>query len=312
MLADLFAPMAWLLVTGRPNKAVVQSLADCHLPQLHLLPQAADQEVLEQLWLPPLPDALQWRVQWLGAEIGERPWYSFNDSRFDGERPLTAWQATQPNLQLLAMELRPCRPLAAAVEGWLALEVDGGALLVQGTDFAACLLGGGPLLERLRLVVCWPDRGDVMLEEGVESLLTAAGLRQVAPLPPGLPVGALLWQRDEELVAQRRLRDSCDRLRAERDGLAAERDGLLAHCEGLVAERDGLRAERDRLAAERTDVQAERDALAARCADQQQRLARINDELDAILALIDSTAPVADALPESSDAAPLPQGDRAA
>jgi hypothetical protein len=267
-MEQLLAEAAWLALVGAVQISHLQLAGRCEMPLLLVPPDQAAADALIEAWPEPWPTHWSCQPQWVGAEGGDQPWYRYSDPRLDGPLPLGVWREHYPNLQLDGMELRPQVCLEEALAAWPASEADGGGLLLVGLDGAVIGAGMEPITARLHQLLWWPGEPTGALAPPAEAALLEAALVPDTATP--VPSPALAWRRDP-------LHHQLTRLQRERDGLAAERNGL-------VAERDGLLAERDALAAERDGVAAERDGL-------EQRLQLINQELDAILALIDSANP---------------------
>ena len=121
---------------------------------------------------------------------------------------------------------------------------------------------------------------DVLLGERDALLAERAGLAAERD--------ALATERDGLQAEHTALAAERDVLLGERDALLAERAGLAAERDALATERDGLQAEHTALAAERDVLLGERDGLQEQVRALEERMARINSELDEILALIDS------------------------
>jgi len=246
-------------------------------------------------------------------------WHRFNDARLNGPAGLEAWKEQYPNLQLVGEEQRRGRCLAGVVNAWA--EQQGVQtqpwlhLEVRQGDPMAAVVGLGPWLAGLQSVhlditktaAQWHQPLDAWLSErgllGVEGdpgswrrdpvatmrLSLQEKERRMTELEEQLSTKAarlLLAQANhQELAAER------DQLKGERDGLVVERDGLVAENAGVIAERDQLKGERDGLVVERDGLVAERDVLRIRCDHLEDKMARINIELDEILSLIEAGTP---------------------
>ena len=282
---------SWLLMAGVSDAGLIEAISSCGLATLLVLPDGHSLQQLEEEWERPWPEQLQVANVLLGEASGECPWFHYNDPRLNGPIPLEQLQTIHPNLKLERVELRQQLTLADLLDRWEPAADDGGMVLLGPGAAPEWLQSGPPGLRRSRSVGWQPRRhADT---QTVHPWLEAAWL---VPSPPHEPTGGwLLWERDETLRFQATVIAERDALAAERDVLLGERDALLAERDGLAAERDSLATERDglqakhtALATERDVLLGERDGLQEQVRALEERMARINSELDEILALIDS------------------------
>ena len=192
-------------------------------------------------------------------------WHLFNDARLNGPAGLEAWTEEYPNLQLLGEEQRRGRCLAGVLNAWaqqqrlqdqpwLHLEVR------QGDPMAA--VGGlGPWLAGLQSVHLDISKTAAQYHQTLDAWLRERGLCGVADAPGW-------WRRDPVATLQLSLQEKERRVAELEEQLSTQAVRLLlaqtSHQE-LAAERDQLIGERDHL---------------------QQRMVRINRELDESLALV--------------------------
>ena len=276
---------AWVMLIGAPEPALIRALLTSERPVLIVAPDQAVLDALQEAWDGPWPEQLLVACELVGPEAIERPWYSYNDPRFNGLRSLEVLQVERPNLRLIQLELRQQCTLADLLSRWdVAQSAEGGMVLISSNDAVASLMTAGPTLRQLRwvgLLDC-----EVAAEQFDEALSEHWLIReQTADDPERL----LCWGQDPNLVFQATVIAERDALITARDGLAAERDALTAQLASSSAERDSLIAERDALITARDGLAAERDGLQNKVADQEERLALINQELGEILAMIDAS-----------------------
>ena len=241
---------AWVMLIGAPEPALIRALLTSERPVLIVAPDQAVLDALQEAWDGPWPEQLLVACELVGPEAIERPWYSYNDPRFNGLRSLEVLQVERPNLRLIQLELRQQCTLADLLSRWdVAQSAEGGMVLISSNDAVASLMTAGPTLRQLRwvgLLDC-----EVAAEQFDEALSEHWLIReQTADDPERL----LCWGQDPNLVFQATV--------------IAERDALITARDGLAAERDGLQN---------------------KVADQEERLALINQELGEILAMIDAS-----------------------
>ena len=303
-LEPLAQQAEWLVVVGICEPALIEAACACPGPVLAVLPHPTSLERLEEQWSGPWPPQLQMAELLLGAEPGECAWFHFNDQRLNGTTPFEQLQPTHPNLKLERVELRRQSTLAQLLERWEPTEDDRG-MLVVAESCAALLEPAGEALQRLQSLALIPQAhtgsasglaswdgndADQQLSAPLDRCLQRSWLvRRLSPQPESEQwPEALIWQRDNQLRFRTTIMAERDALITERDGLQAERDGLLSERDQSTTELNQLQGERDALQGERDTLVTERDGLQANLVAKEDRLNRINQELDVILHLIDT------------------------
>ena len=280
------------MLVGSPSVDDLQAAIDCAGPVLLVVPAETSLDGLGTQW----PERVTACVELLGADPGEVCWYHYNDSRYHGLQSPEELQPQRPNLRLQSLELRPVRTLAQVCERWAESEGavhEGAGLLwlLEPNNAATTLAGAGAWLNALETIHV---AGTLPEPAQLTALLDGACFRPTASEP-----SLHQWQRDPLRVLQ----NTCDALIAERDGVLAQNHDLTQQHHALQQSQAQLSAERDSLIAERDALRAAHDELGKTVAAREDQFQRINQELDEILRLIDSTEPSPPAPPDSEQAA---------
>jgi len=215
-------------------------------------------------------------------------WHCFNDARLNGPAGLAAWKDQYPNLQLVGEEQRRGRSLEGILNAWGQQQGLQGQpwlhLEVRQGDPMAAVMGLGPWLTGLQSVQLDTRKTADQWQQPLDAWLTERGLLGVADVPGR-------WQRDPVATLQLSLQEKEWQLAELEEQLSTQAARLLlaqTNHQELAAERDQLRVECDGLTVERDGLVVERGALLIRCDHLEDKMARINNELDEILGLIES------------------------
>jgi len=178
-------------------------------------------------------------------------WYVFNDSRFDGHRPLSLLQPSFPNLRLLATEQRCGRQLGQLLDQWR-LSHDVGPsiqwhLQVRQGDPLAALRGLGAWLESLESVSLHLASEDALAYPELELWFRLHGFRAVKE-------AHATWLRDPIATLQ---------------FLNQQQKKQILYLENTLLE-----------------LTDQRDYQTARAADLEEKLSMLNQEIDDLLAEI--------------------------
>jgi len=295
---------SWVVLVGRPNLELLDLALGYDAPILIALPDAGAIQELEEAWNRPWPPHVQCIAQLIGPEAGEAAWFHYNDPRHNGGLGPEALLPLYPNLRLRSVELRPTSTLADLLTSWEPAGVGRGLLVLSDDMGLAWLSGAGQTLREVEWLIWCPSTTAPTHAFAQPELDAALQEHWLTAMGPGI------WQHDEAMAFRAtvlRERDAllleCEQSRRINDQGAARIGELEAQQAALTAERDAisqanaaqqaqigeLEAQQAALTAERDQLAQEHDALETKATTQQDRLDRINSELDEILALLDQS-----------------------
>ena len=253
---------AWCVVAcSGPDTDWMPLLEACPGPKLLVVPDAWVASELER----PLQEIgveVEVQVAWISAHEGEANWYTYNDPRRNGAEPPAGLQERFPNLQLQTMERRPQISLQTLLQSWEPAQRDGGALVW-------CSNSAEPLLTAEALKTC-----NVLVVPAIEADATWRAALQPYWLRPDADHTGL-WRRDAMAYLKATLQARCD--------------AFTQQVTALQTDRHQLEAEKLELQVRCDELQQNKRAISEVAEEREDRLTKINDELDQILALIESS-----------------------
>ena len=254
---------SWTIAVGVRQRDLLDWLLGQNRPVLFIEPNERFADRLRQEGLDKWTDLYELVEVSLGSDKTEIPWYSYNDSRFDGPASLQVFQQNYPNLMVQATVQRPQDRLDAVAVDWLERQLlrrvqACGLLLIESDHPLAILQGANSLVPWLGSIVLLPahphghghglGQGQQTLDQdqALDALLKAAHFSPDQDVSNGL----LVWRVQPERALQTELQAVqafLSESQLEQDNLKVERDQLLQQLEELHLHNGRLAEYRDHL-----------------------------------------------------------------